>query len=117
MKSKITGSLLSMLILSSCVSTVVPSGEINQIDYKVQVGNTYIFKNLDGSKAKFKVLNLDEATISGTNTDLKNYQIEKNQVAEVKKSNTWGTVLIAAGVLTAVILGPAYAKNEAVSGR
>lgn len=117
MKPKLTGSLLSLLIVGSCATKVVRPGETDQIDSKVRVGNTYTFKKLDGSRAKFKVSKVDATTILGTDLDLKSYNLQRNQVASVNKSNTLGTVLIAAGVAAAVITIPAYSKNEPVGGR
>lgn len=116
MKSKFTVSLLILLLLSSCVNKVVRPKETDKISSKIKVGKNYIFKNLDGSKAKFKVLKMDDTTISGTDLDSKNYSLEKNQVAEVRKSKTWGTVLIAAGVAAAILIVPAYATNKPIGG-
>ncbi len=117
MKSKFTVSLLCLLLLSSCVNKVVRPKETDKIDSKIKVGKNYTFKNLHGSKAKSKVLKMDDTTISGIDIDFKNYSLEKNQVAEVRKSNTWGTRLIAAGVAAAILIVPAYATNKPVVGR
>lgn len=115
MKKIITNaSLCSIILLNSCTSTLLSSKKQNTIDAVVQKNNTYTFIKTDGTKETFRVTSISDDKVTGQNTAEKTIEIDKNQISEIKKSNTAGTVLIAVGVIGAAIVIPAYVKNKPV---
>lgn len=115
MKNIITSFILSfLLLLSSCTTTLVSTKKQNSIDSVIKKDKTYIFIKNDGTKEKFRVIDIDENKISGKNTDEKSLAIDRNQISEIKKSNTLGTVLIVAGVVAGILVIPSYAQNKPV---
>ena len=103
-----------VLLLNSCTTTLVSAKKQNTVDSVVKPNNTYAFITKDGAKEKILVANIDQEKIMGTNAMGKTISIDKTQISEVKKSNTLGTVIIAAGIVAAAVVLPAYIQNKPV---
>lgn len=115
MKNLFISLLLSTLILlSSCTTTLFSSTKKREIDSVLQTGKTYKFLKTDGTKANFRVVTIQENKIMGKNEEGRLFEIEKDQISEIKKNNTVGTVLIVAGTVAGVLIIPAYAGNKPV---
>ena len=103
-----------LLLLNSCTSTLVSANRQNTVDSVVKPNITYTFVTKDGAKEKILVANIDQEKIVGTNAVGKTISVDKTQISEVKKSNTLGTVIIAAGIVAAAVVLPAYIQNKPV---
>lgn len=106
--------LCILFCINSCTTTIVSSTKANDINSVLSIGKTYSFIKKDGTKIRFKVEDINENTIIGRNIEYQRFEIEKNQIAEIKKGNTLGTVLIAAGVVASAIIIPAYVSNKPI---
>ncbi len=113
MKNIIKANILSLAILTSCVSTKVSS--TNNYDYSILKPNTkYIIETKDGNKIRaFELTKVTENSIIG-DQESKEITIDKNNINKVLKFSAGKTIpLVIIGVGVA-ILAPAYAKNKPV---
>lgn len=113
MKNIIKTSILSLIILTSCVSTKVSSE--NNYDYSILKPNSkYIIETKNGNKIRaFELIKVTENSIVG-NQENKEIYINKNDINRVLKFSAGKTIpLVIVGVGVA-ILAPAYAKNKPV---
>ncbi|MEJ8597571.1 hypothetical protein JSO62_02515 [Riemerella anatipestifer] len=113
MKNVIKLSLLSFIVLTSCMSTKVSSE--NNFDYSVlKPGSWYTIENKNGTKIRaFELTKVTESSIIGKQEE-KELIIDKNDVNKVLKLSIGKTIpLIITGVGVAVLL-PAYIKNKPV---
>ncbi len=113
MKNIITAYLLSLMILSSCVSTKVSSK--NNFDYSTLKPNAkYIIETKDGNKIRaFQLTKVTEEAIIGKQEN-KTITIEKNNINKVSKFSAGKTIPLVVAGLAVVIIAPAYMKNEPV---
>lgn len=112
MRNRTFGVLLSILLLAnSCTTTLVSSKKQNPVDQVIKNGDRYIFYTEDGIKEKIKVESINETQVMGKNAAGQNVVINKNEISQIKKENTLGTIGIAAGVVAVAVLLPAYMTN------
>ncbi len=105
--------IISILILTSCVSSKVNSK--NNYDYTVLKTNSkYIVETTDGIKIRqFEFQKTNENSIIGVQKD-KEIIIDKNKIIQVLKLSAGKTIpLIVLGVGIAIIT-PAYIGNKPV---
>ncbi len=114
MKKTSAALLAFTLLFNSCTTTLVSANKQVHLEDAVQTNKTYTFVQNNGSTQKIQVTNTDAEQISGKDENGKMINIQKAEIAEVKKNNTLGTVLITVGVVAAAVVIPAYAGNKPV---
>ena len=113
MKNIIKTTILSLTILTSCVSTKVSSE--NNFDFSILKPNSkYIIETKDGNKVRaFEFTKLTEDSVIG-NQENKEITINKNNINRVLKFSAGKTIPLVVIGIGVAILAPAYAKNKPV---
>lgn len=98
---KILVTFFIILCFTSCFSTQYNVEEHKGNFDKVRAGNKYTIFKKDNKKVSFTVTSVEKDSIRGSNKNT-SIAIAKNDIKNIRKNNTAGTVLIVGGAVAGV---------------